>query len=449
LATFADYAATAILNCRKEKLRREELKKMEKSKKAQQLKVVLDNIAKAVMGDFDQKGVLDNILKTTMKILQAEACSIYLAKEASPNIFECIAGAGFSEDIVGVAEYIEGEGLTGTIAKDGIDIIINNKSELKKYKSKKQWKGKFDNLQWGKNREFKNLIGAPIKIENKTIGVIKVENKTGSINLSFNEDDLESLRIIGTVIGLTIENVRLQNKIETQLKSISARAAHRINNQLANYASFEMDLKWALNDIYENKNVSEKLAEIDYLCKAIHRTTENLKVLVSEIQKFGKPIELDFQLSDINKIIRDESWYSRPDTNKYIIDTKDLDDGIPNILIDSNHFPETIKEIINNSIKTFEKYNIRNGIVRFHSKIVRQNGKKWVFISVDDNGPGFPEGFPIFDPYKTTNKDSTGLGLATVKEVIEKHEGKIYSKKSDALGGARIEIYLPISTKRK
>lgn len=207
-----------------------------------------------------------------------------------------------------------------------------------------------------------------------------------------------------------------------------------------------MDLKSALKDINENKNVSENLIEIDYLCKATHRTTENLKVLVSEIKKFGEPIELNFQLSDINMIIKDEAWYSRPDTNQYIIDTKDLDDGIPIILIDSNHFPETIKELINNSVKAFQKDNIRNGIIRFYSKLVRQNDVEWVFLSVDDNGPGFPDKFPVFDPYKTTNKYSTGLGLATVKEVIEKHGGKISSKKSEVLGGARIEIYLPILT---
>ena len=62
LATFADYAATAILNSRKEKQRSENAKEFEKSKKAEQLKDVLDKITSAAMGSFDQNFVLESIL---------------------------------------------------------------------------------------------------------------------------------------------------------------------------------------------------------------------------------------------------------------------------------------------------------------------------------------------------------------------------------------------------
>jgi signal transduction histidine kinase len=441
LATFADYAATAILNSRKEKKRREEVKVLERVKQGEQLKSVLDAIVNAVMGQFDQKTVLDTILKTTMDILQAEACSIYIEDiENQPGLFKCIAGAGFAENIVDVAKYKLGEGLTGTIAKEGIEIMIRSKEDLKQYKKIDKWLGQFDKQQWGDKGEFKNLIGVPIRLKNKIIGVIKAENKNNKYNIPFSDDDLDSLKIIGSVIGLTIENVRLQNKIETQLKSISAQAAHRINNQLANFASVELDIRDELDVTNINRD------NIKTSCDLIYKYTESLKVLANEIKEFGKPLKLNFEFCSINKIIKDEAWFARPKQNleeDLIIDTSNLDSNIPDFLIDPDHFPESIKEIIENSRKAFKNNNLKGGKIIFTTKLIDYNNEKYAFISIEDNGPGFPENIQILEPYVTTYPDSTGIGLATVKEVIEKHGGEIKTKKS-YLNGACIEIYLPI-----
>ena len=437
LATFADYAATAILNSRKEKQRKEEVKVLERAKKAEHLKSVLDTMANAVMGKFDQQTVLKSILQTTMDILQSEACSIYFEDvENEPGLFKCIAGAGFAENIVGVAEYKLGEGLTGTIAKEGEEINIRTKNDLNEFKSRGKWEGKFDKQQWGKTGEFKNLIAVPIRLKNKIIGVIKVENKKSYDNTTFTNDDLESLKIIGIVIGLTFENVRLQNKIETQLKSISAQAAHRINNQLTNFANIEMDLRGVLG----KSNIDE--LNIRIACDQILKYTEGLKKLVNEIKSFGKPLRLNLEICSINRIIKDEAWYAKPEKD-LIIDTSNLDENIPEFLIDPVHFPESIKEMINNSAKIFKKKGIHNCKIIFTSKLIDYKNGKWAFISIEDNGPGFPENVQILEPYVTTYADSTGLGLATVKEVVEKHGGELKTKKSK-MNGACIEIYLPI-----
>ncbi len=441
LATFADYAATAILNSRKEKQRIEITKEFEKSKKAEQLKKVLDNITSAVMGSFDQKFVLESVLKTTMDTLQAEACSIYIEEETDSGSFECIAGAGFAESIVGIAKYKLGEGLTGSIAKNGEDVLIINMDHLKEYKSKGKWLGKFDDKQWGENRMFKNLIAVPIKLENKILGVIKAENKKSKENLPFTKDNLESLKIIGTIIGLTIENIRLQNKIENQLKSISARAAHRINNQLFNYSSIELDIKNALNCIpFDMRRLHEAY-------NSIRGTTENLKVLVNEIKDFGKPLVVNLKLCDLNKIIKNEAWLMKPKENEYIIDTSNLDERIPLFMLDPVHFPESIKELIRNSRKAILSSNTDRGLVLIKTKLLMVEESHYALITFEDNGPGFKENFPIFEPYKSTYQDSTGLGLATVKEVIEKHGGNI-NEKNLPNGGACFEIIIPIETRR-
>jgi CheY-like chemotaxis protein len=73
---------------------------------------------------------------------------------------------------------------------------------------------------------------------------------------------------------------------------------------------------------------------------------------------------------------------------------------------------------------------------------------KYVKISIKDHGPGIAlEHLPrIFEPYFTTKKAGTGLGLATVYSVIRKHDGQI-KVISEPGKGTTFELYLPASQK--
>jgi CheY-like chemotaxis protein len=71
-----------------------------------------------------------------------------------------------------------------------------------------------------------------------------------------------------------------------------------------------------------------------------------------------------------------------------------------------------------------------------------------VKISIKDHGPGIkPELLPkIFEPYFTTKKGGSGLGLATVYSVVKKHEGLI--KVDSKIGeGTTFEIFLRATDK--
>jgi nitrogen fixation/metabolism regulation signal transduction histidine kinase len=68
-----------------------------------------------------------------------------------------------------------------------------------------------------------------------------------------------------------------------------------------------------------------------------------------------------------------------------------------------------------------------------------------VYLTVTDNGAGFPEHLMtrLFEPYATTKAKGTGLGLAIVKKIIEEHHGKIQIENLKS-GGAVIRIALPV-----
>ena len=69
---------------------------------------------------------------------------------------------------------------------------------------------------------------------------------------------------------------------------------------------------------------------------------------------------------------------------------------------------------------------------------------RYVCVSVSDNGRGFDERVArrLFEPFFTTRLGGTGLGLATVREIVRDHDGAI-GVQSKPGHGSRFEVWLP------
>jgi CheY-like chemotaxis protein len=69
---------------------------------------------------------------------------------------------------------------------------------------------------------------------------------------------------------------------------------------------------------------------------------------------------------------------------------------------------------------------------------------KYIKITLQDEGIGVPEEYlpKIFDPYFSTKQEGSGLGLASVYSIIQKHEGHI-AVESESGKGTTFSIYLP------
>jgi len=90
------------------------------------------------------------------------------------------------------------------------------------------------------------------------------------------------------------------------------------------------------------------------------------------------------------------------------------------------------------------------GVLTFESKIVKKETGSFVQISVTDTGVGLTreESDHLFDEFYKTDEsrhklDSTGLGLAICKAIVEKHGGKIWADSHGKGKGASIHFTLP------
>ncbi|MCP3872077.1 MAG: PAS domain S-box protein [Desulfobacteraceae bacterium] len=75
---------------------------------------------------------------------------------------------------------------------------------------------------------------------------------------------------------------------------------------------------------------------------------------------------------------------------------------------------------------------------------------KYIKVTITDNGPGIHQKDleRIFDPYFTTHKNGSGMGLSICYSIVKKHEGHI-SVSSQLGRGTTITIYLPAILPKK
>lgn len=67
------------------------------------------------------------------------------------------------------------------------------------------------------------------------------------------------------------------------------------------------------------------------------------------------------------------------------------------------------------------------GYITVEIKKEKDKDKDWIKILFKDTGPGIPTNIlpKIFEPYFTTKKEGSGIGLALTQAIIKMHGGTI------------------------
>ncbi|MDE2237934.1 MAG: histidine kinase, partial [Elusimicrobia bacterium] len=122
---------------------------------------------------------------------------------------------------------------------------------------------------------------------------------------------------------------------------------------------------------------------------------------------------------------------------------KRFDPANPAIEIDTAEMQQAVRNLIGNGIEVMPQ----KGTI--HVRTARQadgNG----LIEIGDTGPGIPPEVldKIFAPFFTTKARGTGLGLAVVRKVMDRHRGRV-DVESAAARGTIFRLYLPAAWERR
>ena len=160
-----------------------------------------------------------------------------------------------------------------------------------------------------------------------------------------------------------------------------------------------------------------------------------LKRMVDAFSQYARSPETDLQALDLNQLVRDVLGLYESSRPALQID---LASGLPAVSGD----PAKLRQVIHNLLQNAEYAVAESPSPRI---LVRSEAvEKGARLSIQDNGPGFPESLMarVFEPYVTTKAKGTGLGLAIVKKIVEELNGTI-AITNPVGGGALVTITLP------
>ncbi len=125
-----------------------------------------------------------------------------------------------------------------------------------------------------------------------------------------------------------------------------------------------------------------------------------------------------------------------------------IDPQLPRLLLDANLMDHALSNLIGNAIK----YSPSGTTV----KVIAGRTSEGIVIRVCDEGYGIPEEFRerVFDKFYRLERDNTsevvgtGLGLTIVREIVERHGGRI-SIESGLSGGTEFKVFIPLTVPRR
>ena len=241
--------------------------------------------------------------------------------------------------------------------------------------------------------------------------IVSLERKLHKIGEAEEQRDwlLDELIKKITTIG-DIRTDLLKRERLSAIGELSSRLAHDIRNPLSIILNTV--------DLIKTKHVEDFSPEAIKLFLMIDRATSRISFQLDEVLNFVRTSPLEIQTHSLLGIIK--SSIDRLVIPDSIIISKPSIDF--NINCDSRKLESVFSNLIMNAIQA----------IKNHGKIsirIFENGEN-VVIDVEDSGPGIRRNMieKIFEPLFTTKSRGTGLGLATAKNLVERHFGSVTVK---------------------
>lgn len=242
-----------------------------------------------------------------------------------------------------------------------------------------------------------------------------------------------------------MEDISEQKKAEEvmqrmqKLESVGTLAggiAHDFNNLLMGiYGKIEL----AKSELPDYHLAYQQLDDAE---KSMNRATRLTKQLLT-FAKGGDPIKEDLRIDElIKEIARFDLSGSR------VKAVFDIPDDLWYAKVDKGQIQQVFSNLIINAVQAMPSgghiyITVQNQVIR-EGNLQNLAPGNYLKIIFSDEGEGIDTRnlHYIFDPYFTTKKTGTGLGLATCYSIINKHKGYIYVESELGLG-TTFTLYLP------
>ncbi len=300
---------------------------------------------------------------------------------------------------------------------------------------------RFDNPMTPKTR---SELAMPLIVHSEVIGALTVQSEYPE---AFNSEDVAVLQIMADQLAVAVQNARLHEKLTAYAGELEDRVLERtfqleeLNRELEAFSySVSHDLRAPLRAILGFSNIITDKYDLelssnvrDYL-KKINKNAVRMSALIDDILSFSRmgrqqvrkvPLKLNLLIDEVLDDLERE------------IEERDIEirvDELPDVLADPVLLKQVLANLIGNAVKFTrleEKPTITIGCMIEPDRNV---------YYIKDNGVGFDMKYSqrIFGVFYRLHGDEefegTGVGLAIVQRVIQRHGGKIWYKAEKDIG---------------
>ena len=220
----------------------------------------------------------------------------------------------------------------------------------------------------------------------------------------------------------------------SSLGEMAARLAHQIRTPLASTVLYVDQLSKDLDQVKRDRICTALKAQLSQ--------TENLITSMLGFVRGGSLLCLE--PAKVKTVIEEavSSCDGILEASGALLTTNRINPSLK-ILAAPAELSSVIANMIQNSIQVCEdkpEIEVWAGAINQHMMLIR----------VSDNGPGIPSDVidQVFDPFFTTRAAGTGLGLAVLASVVQRHGGTVHATNRES-GGAQFTILLPVNSTLK
>lgn len=291
-------------------------------------------------------------------------------------------------------------------------------------------------LRWGRSDGEGAQLTEPVTFRGERIGSIACGPKRSGAPYSANE--IELVRGLAAQTSLALQNARalqaLREAQETLLRTerlaavgqFAGAVAHGIRNPLAGIRAAAQ----VAHGQAEREPLRESLASV--LSEA-----DRLEQRIRSLLDFSKPYEPSLREADLRAVVESAHRAIAPRARECGVS---VDLSLPSetvkVHIDPEYLEDALLELAGNALRFMPE----GGSLRL--ALSRDPGG--IALRVSDSGRGVPEGVRhrLFELFFTTRREGTGVGLATVKKIVETQGGTI-ELESTGPSGTVFRIELP------
>lgn len=220
--------------------------------------------------------------------------------------------------------------------------------------------------------------------------------------------------------------------MERELKKFGTLARHKSSSMGEVGGRKKSNAETTSNDALESAQRLERYLAVS------KEEIARLDYIITQFLQAIRPSAPQLRLASLNDVVKETLELLRPEIENRGITVKErLARQLPASPMDPAQIKQALVNLIKNAIQAMTKGGVLN--------VQTDPGVDGVVVSVGDTGGGIPQEQinRIFEPFYTTKKKGTGLGLMIVQRIVRAHNGRM-DLESHVGKGTVFRIWLPL-----